>query len=288
MSLRTVAVTDRDDPPDGAPDGAPEAGAPTWLDHRPGPGGAPVRRTVTVHAWMETRLLLRNPEQLLVAVVIPLLALVVLDRTSLLDSSLRPGLTRVDLALPGVLALAALSTAFTSTAITTGFDRRYGVLRRLGATPLSRAALVGGKVLSVLAVLVGQVVVLTAAAVPLGWRSTGVGAPGVLGALLLLVLGVAALVPVALLVGGTLRAEATLAVANVVYVLLLGLSAVLVPADRYPPPVAAVATGLPSGALAEGLRSAATGSGVPAGSLLALLLWATVGTLACARWFRWD
>lgn len=235
---------------------------------------------------METRLLLRNPEQLLVAVVIPLFALVGLDRTSLLDSSLRPGLTRVDLALPGVLALAALSTAFTSTAITTGFDRRYGVLRRLGATPLSRAGLVGGKVASVLAVLVGQVVVLTAAAVPLGWRSPG--AAGVLGALLLLVLGVAALVPVALLVGGTLRAEATLAVANVVYVLLLGLSAVLVPADRYPAPVAAVAAALPSGALAEGLRSAASGCGVPAGCLLVLLLWSTVATLACARWFRWD
>lgn len=277
MSLPTITVTDRDGSP---------VGPPGLLDHSPGPGGASARRTVTTHAAMETRLLVRNPEQLLVAVVIPLLGLVVLDRTTLLDSSLRPGLTRVDLALPGVLALALLSTAFTSTAITTGFDRRYGVLRRLGATPLSRAGLVGGKALSVLAVLVGQVAVLTAAAALLDWRSPGPG--GVAGALLLLLLGVGALVPVALLVGGTLRAEATLAVANVVYVLLLGLSAVLVPTDRYPAPVAAVAAVLPSGALAQGLRSTLTGGGVPAGSVLVLLLWAALATVGCARWFRWD
>jgi len=277
VSLPTIAVTDRDGSP---------VGEPGLLDHRPGPGGASARRTVATHAAMETRLLVRNPEQLLVAVVIPLLALVVLDRTTLLDSSLRPGLARVDLALPGVLALAVLSTAFTSTAITTGFDRRYGVLRRLGATPLSRAGLVGGKALSVLAVLVGQVAVLTAAAAVLSWRPPGAG--GVAGAVVLLVLGVAALVPVALLVGGTLRAEATLAVANVVYVLLLGLSAVLVPTDRYPAPVAAVAAVLPSGALAQGLRSSLTGGGVPGASVLVLVLWAALATVACARWFRWD
>lgn len=277
MSPGTVAVPARD---------GSAVDAPVPLDHRPGPGGAPARRTVATHAAMETRLLVRNPEQLLVAVVIPLLALVVLDRTTLLDASLRPGLSQVDLALPGVSALAVLSTAFTSTAITTGFDRRYGVLRRLGATPLSRAGLVGGKALSVLAVLVGQVVVLTSAAAVLGWRPPRVG--GVLGASLLLVLGVAALVPVALLVGGTLRAEATLAVANIVYVLLLGLSAVLVPTDRYPAAVAAVAGVLPSGALAQGLRSALTGGGVPAVSVVVLVVWAGAATLACARWFRWD
>lgn len=258
------------------------------LDHRPGPGGAPAWRTVATHAAMETRLLVRNSEQLLVALVIPLLALVLLDRTSLLDASLRPGQPRVDLALPGVLALAVLSTAFTSTAITTGFDRRYGVLRRLGATPLSRAGLLGGKVLSVATVVAGQLVVLTAAGALLGWRPGDAGAPGVGAALLLLVLGVAALVPVALLVGGTLRAEATLAVANIVYVLLLGLSAVLVPAARYPGPVAAVAPLLPPGALAEGLRSALTGGGLSVGAAAVLVVWAVLASAACARFFRWD
>lgn len=284
--------------PSAAASGASSAGGPAAprvedgtrarLDHRPGPGGAPGWRTVATHAAMETRLLVRNAEQLLVAVVIPLLALVVLDRTSLLDASLGPGQARADLSLPGVLALGVLSTAFTSTAITTGFDRRYGVLRRLGATPLSRVGLLGGKVLSVGVVVLGQVVVLTAAAALLGWRPRSAGWSGAAAGVLLLLLGVAALVPVALVVGGTLRAEATLAVANVVYVLLLGLSAVLVPADRYPAPVAVVARLLPSGALAEGLRSALTGGGLPVAAVTVLLVWALAASAACARFFRWD
>lgn len=269
---------------------APLAGGPvrTGSDLRPGPGGVPAWRATLTHAALETRLLVRNPEQLLVAVVIPLLALVVLDRTGLLDVSLGSGRTRADLALPGVLALAVLSTAFTSTAITTGFDRRYGVLRRLSATPLGRGGLVGGKVLAVLAVLSAQVVVLTAAAAVLGWRPAVAGAPGLARALGLVVLGVAALVPVALVVGGTMRAEASLAVANIGYVVLLGLSAVLVPADRYPRGVAVVAELLPSGALSGGLRAGMTGAAVGVGPVLVLIAWAVLATAACVRWFRWD
>jgi len=268
--------------------GTPRTAGADRLDHRPRGRGVPAWRAVLTHAGMETRLLLRNPEQLLVAVVIPLLALVVLDRTSLLDASLRRGQVRAELSLPGVLALAVLSTAFTSTAITTGFDRRYGVLRRLGATPLGRPGLLGGKVLAVSAVLVGQVVVLSAGAAILGWSAGPAGRGGLAGAVGLLVLGVAALVPVALLVGGTLRAEAALAVANVLYVLMLGLSAVLVPADRYPAGLAVLARLLPPGALAEGLRSALSGSGVPWVDLAVLLGWAVLATAACLRWFRWD
>ncbi len=283
MSVPTAAATELATGP-----AAGRSRRPRPLDHRPGGGGAPAWRTVLTHAAMETRLLVRNSEQLLVALVIPLLALVVLDRTSLLDASLAPGQRRVDLALPGVLALAVLSTAFTSTAITTGFDRRYGVLRRLGATPLSRAGLLGGKVLSVGTVVVGQLVVLTVAGALSGWRPGRAGGSGAAAAGALLVLGVAALVPVALLVGGTLRAEATLAVANIVYVLLLSLSAMLVPADRYPGPVAAVAGLLPSGALAGGLRSVMTGGGLPLAAVAVLVAWAAVASVACGRFFRWD
>lgn len=284
MTVRATAPSPTDVRPvgDGADSGAAR------LDHRPGRGGAPGWRTVATHAGMETRLLVRNGEQLLVAVVIPLLALIVLDRTALLDGSLVVGQRRIDLALPGVLALGLLSTAFTSTAITTGFDRRYGVLRRLGATPLTRAGLLGGKVLSVGVVALGQVLVLTTAGALLGWRPTTAGRSGVGSGLLLSVLAVAALVPVALLVGGTMRAEATLAVANIVYVLLLGLSAVLVPADRYPAPVATVARLLPSGALAEGLRSVLTGGRLSVAAVAVLVTWSVAASAACVRFFRWD
>jgi ABC-2 type transport system permease protein len=162
------------------------------LDLTPAPGGAPAWRCVLAHAAIQTRVQLRNPEQLLVAIVIPLLALVVLSRTALVSGS-GP---RIDLAVPGVLALAVLSTAFASLSITTGFERSHGVLRRLGATPLSRGGLLGGKALSVLGVVAAQTVVIVAVGLLLGWHPR-VGHPvGAAAATLgLLVLGIAALAP---------------------------------------------------------------------------------------------
>lgn len=267
-------------------DGA--GGDPVPLDLTPeGAGaGAPLWRCVLAHAGIQTRVQLRNPEQLLVAVVIPLLALVVLARTSLVTTT---G-SRIALAVPGVLALAVLSTAFTSLAITTGFERAHGVLRRLGATPLSRGGLLGGKALSVLAVVAAQAIVIVLAGSLMGWRPQ-VAHPltASLATAALLVLGIAALAPLAMLIAGTLAAETTLGVANLCYVLLLGLSAVLVPASHYPHLLRGVAEVLPSGALAQGLRAVLGSGGGSAAAPVALLIgWAVVGSLFAVRSFRWD
>lgn len=264
---------------------APSDLTPAPLDLTPAPGGAPAWRCVLAHATIQTRVQLRNPEQLLVAVVIPLLALVVLARTSLVAST-RP---RIDLAVPGVLALAVLSTAFTSLAITTGFERSHGVLRRLGATPLSRGGLLGGKALSVVAVVTAQAVVVVAAGALLGWRPQLVHPAGAtLATAVLLVLGIAALAPLALLLAGTLAAETTLGVANLCYVLLLGLSAVLVPASHYPRALRPVAQLLPSGALGDGLRAVLSDGGSILWPAVVLIAWALAGTVAATRLFRWD
>ena len=144
----------------------------------------------------ETVTMLRNGEQLILAVVLPLLAMVGLTVTPLLDGF---GASRINVAVPGILALCAMSTAFTGQGISTGFDRRYGVLRFLSTTPLGRTGLIAGKVLAVLAVLSLQVLVVTAVALPLGWQPDPQGwAP----ALALLVLGAAAFTALGLLVGG--------------------------------------------------------------------------------------
>lgn len=262
-----------------------DTAGPLLLTPAPQPAAAPAWRCVLAHAGIETRIHLRNPEQLLVALVLPLLALVVLARTTLVATT-RP---RIDLAVPGSIALAVLSTAFTSLAITTGFERGHGVLRRLGATPLSRARLLAGKSISVLGIVIGQAVVLVVAGLVLGWRP-GLPHPAVTAAetLLLLVLGIAAIAPLAMLVAGTLPAETTLGVANLVYVLLIGLSAVVVPAANYPELVRPIAAGLPSGALAEGLRHVLSGAGLPLGAVAVLVVWAAAGSVLASRWFRWD
>ena len=241
---------------------------------------APVHRRVLAQAAFEVRAVVRNGEQLLLTLVLPVLLMVLVARTDVvrLDSA-----DRIAVVAPGAIALAVLSTAFTSQAIATGFDRRSGVLRLLATTPLGRSGLLAGKVLAVLAVEAGQVALLGGIAVGLGWRPEGLGA-----AALLVVLGTAAFVGLGLLVAGILRAEAVLAVANLVWVLLLAGGAVLLPADQLPAPIAAVARLLPSGALGEGLRDAATGAGLDLGAVVVLLVWAVGSSALAARYFRWE
>ncbi len=174
----------------------------------------------------------------------------------------------VDELTPGVLALAIMSTSFTSVAIATGFERRYGVLKRLGATPLPRVGLLVAKVLALLVVEVLQVVVLTVVALVLGW-SPSPGLVGVVGFLLAALLGTAAFVSLGLLLAGTLRAEATLAAANLVYLLLLAGGAVVLPSSSYGS-FGSVAQWLPSGALGDAMRAAFLDGAVAWSALLCL------------------
>ncbi|TQK43756.1 ABC-2 type transport system permease protein [Streptomyces sp. SLBN-118] len=250
--------------------------------YTPRPGAAPVGRMIAAQAAFETKMLLRNGEQLLLTVIIPSLLLVLFSTVDVVDTgSGEP----VDFLAPGVLALAVMSTAFTGQAIATGFERRYGVLKRLGASPLPRWALMAAKTLSVLATEVLQIVLLTVIAFGLGWSPHG----NPLSVLLLLVLGTAAFSGLGLLMAGTLRAEATLAAANLVFLLLLVGGGVIVPLDKFPDAAATVLGLLPISALSDGLREVLRhGAGVPWGDLGILALWAVLGLGVAARLFRWE
>jgi ABC-2 type transport system permease protein len=251
----------------------------------PAPGAAPLSRMVRAQARMETRLLLRNGEQLLLAVVIPLIVLVggifAAQRFDLATSH-RP----VDLLTPGVLALAVMSTSFTSLAITTGFERRYGVLKRLGSSPLPRAGLLAGKVGALLLVEVLQLVVIGGTALALGWDPT-LTAAGIAGALVTALAGTAAFASLGLFIAGALRAEATLAAANLIYLLLMAGGAVVLPVSSYGG-AGVVLAALPSAALGTGMRTALLDGGFPVVAVLVLVAWAAVGTALTARTFRWE
>lgn len=255
------------------------------LDLSPAPGARPLPHMVAAHARMETKLLLRNGEQLLLAIVIPLLLLVGgAEAGGLID--LGSG-RRIDVLTPGVLALAVMSTAFTSLAIATGFERRYGVLKRLGASPLPRSGLLFGKVVSLLVIEAAQLSVICAVGLALGWRpSGGLAAAAVAG--LLVLLGTTAFAGLGMLMAGTLRAEATLAAANLVYVVLLGAGAVVVPLSKYPDWMQPVVSALPSGALAEGLREASTGAPLGSTRFLVLACWSIGAAALAVRTFRWE
>ncbi len=259
--------------------------SPHELIFTPDPGAAAPWPMVRAHAMMETRLLLRNGEQVVLALVIPLLLLVGgAESGNLLD--LGSG-RRIDVLTPGVMALALMSTAFVSLAIATGFERDNGVLKRLGATPLPRSGLLVGKVLSLVAVILLQLVLIGAVGLALGWRPHG-ATSAVVSSLVLVVLGTAAFASLALLMAGTLRAEATLAAANLAYVLLLVGGAVVVPLSSYPPAMRDAITLLPSGALAEGLRETLSGQGLGLVHVLVLAVWMGVAGILTNRTFRWE
>jgi ABC-2 type transport system permease protein len=252
----------------------------------PAPGAAPMGAMIAAQAALEIRTLLRNGEQLTLTLVIPLLLLAAFSTENLL--SLGVPISRIDFLTPGVIALAVMSTAFTSQAIATGFERRYGVLKRLGATPLSRAGLIAAKTSTVIVVELLQAVIIIGVAFALGWtpRATGWA---VLSVPLLVLLGTAAFSGLALAMAGTLRAEATLAAANLVYVVLLGIGGVVFPLTKFPAGARPLLELLPTGALSTGLRDAlGYGTGVPVKSAVTLAVWALVTIALAVRSFRWE
>lgn len=248
----------------------------------PAPGAASLPRMLLAQVSLETRLLLRNGEQLLITVIIPVALLALLTAVPVLDTA---PVRKIDFLVPGILTLAVMSTAFTSLAIATGYERRYGVLKRLAASPLPRWALLVAKAGTVLTIEALQVILVGGLGLALGWQPHG--SPVAVAALI--VAGTFAFGGLALLMAGTLRAEATLAAANLIYLLLLGLGGIFVPLDRFPDGAQAVLAATPTGALVTGLRAVLVDGGsmpwVPLGILLA---WAVVGFAAAARWFRWE
>jgi ABC-2 type transport system permease protein len=252
----------------------------------PAPGAAPLPRMIAAQARLETRTLLRNGEQLLLTLIIPLLLLVAFGLEPLV--SFGTGMSRIDFLTPGIIALAVMSTAFTSQAIATGFERRYGVLKRLGATPLSRAGLIAAKTTTVIAVELLQGALILVVALAIGWRPAASPAAIVVAPLLIL-LGTAAFSGLALLMAGTLRAEATLAGANLIYIVLLGVGGVVFPLTKFPAGARPALELLPTGALSTGLRSVLQqGAAFPVGNTVTLLVWAAAAIILAARLFKWE
>ncbi|MCU1593630.1 MAG: putative integral rane transport protein [Frankiales bacterium] len=226
----------------------------------------------------ELTLTLRNSEQVLLTLVIPLGLLVVLTLVPFIAVTGR----RADFFVPGILALAIMSSAFTGQAIATGFERQYGVLKRLGATPLPRWVLLLAKTLGVLAVELLQLVLICVVGLALGWHPHGT--PTVVA---FVVLGTAAFSGLGLLLGGTLSGLTTLAAANLVWFVLLLLGGVVFPLTEFGG-AADLLRLLPTAALSNGLRQLLQ-HGVTSGrDLLALAVWAVVALTAAARAFRWE
>jgi ABC-2 type transport system permease protein len=239
-------------------------------------------RGIAAQVEVETKLTLRRGESLIVTLGIPVGILLFFGNVDLdLYAGYRDPL---DFLVPGVLALAVMSTAMVSLGIATGFERRYGVLKRLGTTPLGRSGLLAAKTLTVVTLELLQAVVIVIAALAMGWSPAG----GYAAALGVMVVGTVAFSGLGLLMAGTLRAEGTLAVANGGYLLLLVLGGMAYPLSKLPVALQDVARVLPAAPLADCLRGALTGAGLPGARLSILIGWAIVAPVLAARSFRWE
>lgn len=242
-------------------------------------GPAPWTAAVMAQAGAEARLAVRRGENLLAMVGVPVAVLLffgfVLGRGAVVN------------ALPGTLALAIVASALVNLGIATAYERGYGVLKRLGGSPLGRSGMVVAKLGVVLGIALAQVGGLIAvAALVFGWR------PGpeasLSGMLVTTFLGAATFAGLGLAIASMFRPEAALVVANVLFLLALGFGGVLVPIVDFPAPLAGALRVLPTGALSQAFAAALGSGGSPAGPLAILGAWAIGSLLLAVRTFRWD
>jgi len=243
-----------------------------------------------VRAWWaqtlaEVRMTIRRGETLLLTIGIPVLLLVFFSLTKVTST---PTKSRIDFIAPGIFALCILSTSLVALSIATGFERSFGVLRRLHVTPLGTRRLIGAKIAGVLVTELLQVAILSLVALALTWRPRG-GVGGAAEVVAVLLLGSAGSAGIGLALAGRLRAEVNLAASNGLYLVLLLLSGIVVPITSFPTFIQRVVVALPSGAMAEGLPRVLGQGLAPTGAdWLALALWAFIAPLVAARTFRFD
>ncbi len=238
---------------------------------------------ILVQTRVELLMTLRRGESVLITLIVPVLLLIFFTSLNIVPTS---NGRAVNFLLPGMLALAVMAAGMVSLGIATAYERYYGVLKRLGSSPLPRSGIIIAKVISVLVLELIQVIVLVAVAVAFySWRPTG----SPLLALLVLVLGTITFAALGLAMAGALRAEVTLAGANALYLIFLLISGGILPLSHLPAPLAAFAQILPSTALTQALQATMTnGAAFPTFALLTLTIWAIIILLIAIRTFKWE
>ncbi len=245
-------------------------------------------RPLVAQLRAEVTMIVTNGETVFLTLGIPVVFLLFFSAVHVLPTGTKHP---VDFLVPGILALAIMSTAMTALGIGTGFERGYGVLKRLGATPLGRPRLLAAKIMSVIAIELVQAAVLVAVGYALGWTPGGPGGAGVLvgSAIGAMVLGTVAFGGVGLILAGTLKPLVNLAVVNGLFVVLLLLGGMLIPLGKLPGWLEGIAKVLPASALADALHGTlGHGTAVTARDWMVLVVWAVAAPIVAGLTFRWE
>jgi ABC-2 type transport system permease protein len=245
-------------------------------------------RPLAAQLRAEVTMIFTNGETVFLTLGIPVLFLLFFSAVHVLPTGTGHS---VDFLVPGILALAVMSTAMTALSIGTGFERGYGVLKRLGATPLGRPRLLGAKIMTVIGVELLQAAVLVAVGYAIGWTPGGPGGAGAPAgeALFAMVLGTVAFGGIGLILAGTLAPMVNLAVVNSLFVVLLLLGGMLIPLAKLPAWMADISRLLPAAALADALHGTlGHGTPVAARDWVVLVAWAVAAPLVAGLTFRWE
>ncbi len=255
----------------------------TLQQHSHNEKAAPLGRQIIAQARVELLLTLRRGESVLITLIVPVLLLIFFASLNIIPSTTGRA---VDFLLPGILALAVMATGMVSLGIATAYERYYGVLKRLGSSPLPRSGLIIAKVISVLVLELIQVIILIGvAAILYGWRPAG--SPPL--TLLVLAIGTVMFSALGLAMAGALRAEVTLAAANGLYLLFLLLGGGILPLSHLPPTLAAIAQILPPAALTQALQATMSyNAPFPLNSLVVLVIWTVAILLVAIKTFKWE
>ena len=246
-------------------------------------GAAPLSRQILSQTRYELLLTLRRGENILVTLIVPVLLLIFFASLNIVPAV---NGSAINFLLPGILALAIIAAGMVNLGIATAYERYYGVLKRLGSSPLPRSGLIAAKILSILVLEVVQVILLVGVAALLyGWHPAGNAAL----ALLVIAIGTVAFAALGLAMAGALRAELTLAGANALFLLFVLLGGGILPLDHLSAPLAAFAQILPAAALTQALQAAMTnGAAFPGFALLVLCIWAVIILAVAVRTFQWE
>ncbi len=238
---------------------------------------------LTTQLQAEMNVVRRNGEQLLVTLGIPLLLLGFFSVVDVLPTNEKDP---VNFLVPGILALAVMSTSMVSLGIATGFERNYLVLKRLAATPLGTTRLIAAKTLSIAAVEAVQMILLISLGFLLGWSPQQANW---LLALCAVVLGTFAFAGIGLFLAGNLRGEVNLAATNGLYLILLLIGGIIFPLDKLPGALSAMSRCLPTAALSDVLRNSLMSAGEhTTSSWIVLVVWAIAAPVLAAKTFKWN
>ncbi|MBV9710552.1 MAG: ABC transporter permease [Ktedonobacteraceae bacterium] len=244
---------------------------------------APFLRQVLIQVRYELLLTLRRGENILVTLIVPVLLLIFFSSLNIIPA--KNG-SSVNFLLPGILALAIIAAGMVNLGIATAYERYYGVLKRLGSSPLSRSGLILAKVISILLLEIVQVLLLVGVAVVLyKWQPAG----SALLTLGIIALGTITFAGLGLAMAGALRAELTLAGANALFLLFLLIGGGILPLEHLPTVLADLAQVLPASALTQLLQASMTnGAAFPVSSLIVLAVWALLILVVAIRTFKWE